>query len=96
MNVNFYNDQEIRIRFNDKDIDEKAAIRKALICLEEMMQKEEERQKGYLIHTLSKKGSTRNHDMDWQLDNYKASRNNLSDLRNLIEYFKESPIKNPD
>lgn len=28
--------------------------------------------------------------------NYKASRNNLSDLRNLIEYFKESPIKNPD
>lgn len=87
MNVKFYNDQEIRIRFDNKDNDEKSAIRKALFCLEEVLQKEEEKQKECLMLALSKKDNTCSHSMDWQLDNYKETRNSLSNIENLIKYF---------
>ena len=83
MNVSMINDNELRIRFSDKN-DEVIAVAKAMTILEDAMAKEAQTSKERLIAAIENSGDSyaKMREFNYALELYKTSNQNCLEIKN--------------
>lgn len=92
MNVELYNDNELRIRFSDKNDDEVIAIAKAMRILEDVIAKETQASKERLLAAIENSGDSyaKMKEFEYALELYKTNNQNCLEIKNLIEVLSKA------